>query len=311
MGESKELELHLHYILQQEGIHQMDAKVHNECEKQILLALDVLKSYTGDFRVEVKVPNEGGVIDEFVILLDPSLTGIAKIMLTAFLTYYFTKKGNKRDNMLKGIEIIEKIKEKKLTKEEALSIVADDRNLKKIVSNYYSLAEKESQIVSIEMSSNEVGKREDVLLKRIERKDFHTHIVETDTTEVTQTIEGTTIGVFSPILQKGHGKTWSGTYSGKTIAFKIEDKDFLEQVYNNEIKFGAATTLKCSLQIKRKETRTDGDSKVKEDFEYIVKDVLTWADDEHFQRETKRYKKIKADKRQLELFSDENVNKQL
>ncbi|MBR6444845.1 MAG: hypothetical protein IKS94_00170 [Prevotella sp.] len=101
------------------------------------------------------------------------------------------------------------------------------------------------------------------------------------------------------MLQKGHGKTWSGIYSGKTISFKIEDKDFLEQVYNNEVKFGAATTIKCNLQIKKKQIWTIDDPIVKEDFEYIVKDVLTWADDVHFQSETKRYKKIKADKQQM------------
>lgn len=302
---NKEIELHLHYLLQEEGVHQMDAKVHNECEKQFLLALDALKAYTGEFHVEVKVPNEGGVIDEFIIqLLDPSISDFVKLFLASFLTYYFTKRGNKREDILKGIEIIEKIKEKKLTEDEALAIVATDKNLRKIVSNYYRSAEKETQIKCIETSSNELGMRENATIKRIERKDFQSHIVETDTSEDTQTIEGTTIGVFSPILQKGHGKTWNGIYSGKTIQFKVEDKEFLEQVYNNEVKFGSATTIKCTLQIKRKETRTEGDTTIKEDFEYIVKDVLTWADDEHFQSETKRYKKIKADKRQLELFSE-------
>ena len=309
MTEGKELELHLHYILQQEGIHQMDAKIHNECERHFLLALDALKAYTGDFHVEVKVPTEGGVVDELIIkFFDPSITDFLKMIFAAFLTYYFTKRGNKREDILKGIEIIEKIKEKNLTKEEALAIVAHDKNLRKIVSNYYQTAEKEPQVISIETSSNEVGMPEESEVKRIERKDFQTHVFETDTTEETQTIEGTTIGVFSPILQKGHGKTWNGIYSGKTISFKIEDKEFLEQVYNNEVKFGAATTIKCTLQIKRKQTRTEDDPKVKEDFEYTVKDVLTWADDEHFQSETKRYKKIKADKRQLELFPDENLN---
>ena len=307
MDNYKGIELHLHYILQTEGVHQMDAKVHNECEKQFLLALDTLKAYTGDFHVEVKVPNKGGVVDEFILhLFDPSIADFLKIVLTAFLTYYFTKRGNKREDILKGIEIIEKIKEKKLTQEEALEVVADDKNLRKIVSNYYKAAEKEIQIARIETSSNEEGKKNEAEVRGIERKDFQTHIYETDTTEDTQTIEGTTIGVFSPILQKGHGKTWNGIYSGKTIQFKVEDKEFLEQVYNNEVKFGAATTIKCTLQIKRKQTRTGDDPTVKEDFEYIVKDVLTWADNEHFQSETKRYKKIKADKRQLELFSDEN-----
>jgi len=307
MDNYKGIELHLHYILRQEGVHQMDAKVHNECEKQFLLAIDVLKAYTGDFHVEVKVPNEGGVVDEFILhLFDPSIADFLKIVLTAFLTYYFTKRSNKREDILKGIEIIEKIKEKKLTQEEALAVVADDKNLRKIVSNYYKAAEKEIQIARIETSSNEEGKKNETEVRGIERKDFQTHICETDTTEDTQTIEGTTIGVFSPILQKGHGKTWNGIYSGKTIQFKVEDKEFLEQVYNNEVKFGAATTIKCTLQIKRKQTRTGDDPTVKEDFEYIVKDVLTWADDAHFQSETKRYKKIKADKRQLELFPDEN-----
>lgn len=302
MNNIKELELHLHYILEQEGIHQMDAKVHNEGERQFLLALDVLKSYTGEFHVEVKVPNEGGVIDEFIIhLFDPSVGEFIKIILTAFITYYFTKRGNRREDILKGIEIVEKIKEKKLTEEEALAIVAEDKNLRKIVSNYYKIAEKETQIVCIETSCNEEGKIDNAIMQRIERKDFQSHIIETDTSEELQIIEGTTIGVFSPILQKGHGKTWSGIYSGKTISFKIEDKDFLGQVYNNEVKFGAATTIKCNLQIKRKKTWTNDSPIVTEDFEYIVKDVLTWADDEHFQSETKRYRKIKADNLQLHL----------
>ena len=289
----------------------MDAKVHNECEKLFLLALDALKAYTGDFHVEIKVPNKGGVIDEFVIqLFDPSVAEFVKIVLASFLTYYFTKRGNKRENILKGIEIIEKVKEKNLTEEEALALVADDKNLRKIVSNYYKVAEKEPQVACIETSSNEEGKKDEAEIKRIERKDFQTHILEIDTTEDSQTIEGTTIGVFSPILQKGHGKTWNGIYSGKTISFKVEDKEFLEQVYNNEVKFGTATTIKCTLQIKRKQTRTGDDSTIKEDFEYIVKDVLTWNDDEHFQSETKRYKKIKADKLQLELFPDEELGVQ-
>ena len=37
---------------------------------------------------------------------------------------------------------------------------------------------------------------------------------------------------------------------------------------------------------------------------YIVKSVQTWADDQCFQRDTKRYKKQKADDRQLTLDFD-------
>lgn len=302
--ENKELEIKLHYILREEDVHQMDAKVHNECERQFLLALEVLKAYIGDYRVEVRVPQNGGLIDEFVVLANSDIADLAQIIITAFLTYYFTKKQNKRDDILKALEIIEKIKKQNLTKEEALIIVSNDKKLRKIVSNYYKSAENDPQIISIETSTNRQGNQGDTSFSRIEKQEFQSHIIETEHTEQTQLIKGTTIAVFSPILQKGHGKIWNGIYSGKSIPFKIEDKDFLKQVYNNEIKFGSATTIKCNLQITKKETWDEGDLQKKEDFEYVVKDVINWSDDEHFQNETKRYKKIREQKRQLDLFPD-------
>lgn len=282
----------------------MDAKVHNECERQFLLALDVLKAYIGDYRIEVRVPQNGGLIDEFVVLANPHIADFAKMIIAAFFTYYFTKKQNKRDNILKGLEIIEKIKNQSLTKEEALAVVSSDKKLRKIVSNYYKSAENDNQIASIEASTSRSDNQEDISVSRIEKQEFQSHIIETEHTEQTQLIEGTTIAVFSPVLQKGHGKIWNGIYSGKSIPFKIEDKDFLKQVYNNEIKFGSATTIKCNLQITKKEVWDEGDLQKKEDFEYVVKDVINWSDDEHFQNETKHYKKIKEQKRQLDLFPD-------
>ena len=302
--EDKELEIKLHYILKEEGVPQMDPKVHNECERQFLLALDVLKAYIGDYRIEVRVPQNGGLIDEFVVLANPHIADFAKMIIAAFFTYYFTKKQNKRDNILKGLEIIEKIKNQSLTKEEALAVVSSDKKLRKIVSNYYKSAENDNQIASIEASTSRSDNQEDISVSRIEKQEFQSHIIETEHTEQTQLIEGTTIAVFSPVLQKGHGKIWNGIYSGKSIPFKIEDKDFLKQVYNNEIKFGSATTIKCNLQITKKEVWDEGDLQKKEDFEYVVKDVINWSDDEHFQNETKHYKKIKEQKRQLDLFPD-------
>ena len=84
---------------------------------------------------------------------------------------------------------------------------------------------------------------------------------------------------------------WRGIYSGLPIEFKIDDKDFLEQVYDQEIKFGNGTSITCNLQIETKTT-------IKDDIEeaktyYIVKLITQWSDDEHFQYDTKKYKKIK------------------
>ncbi|MES5134171.1 hypothetical protein ABVC71_00035 [Prevotella amnii] len=50
---------------------------------------------------------------------------------------------------------------------------------------------------------------------------------DTTTEDKTETAE-TTIRILSPVLQQGHGKVWKGNYSGKTIDFKVLDKEFLE-----------------------------------------------------------------------------------
>ena len=183
-----------------------------------------------------------------------------------------------------------------------MALVAHDKKLKKIISDYYKAAEHDQQIQRIEVSSEQPETQP--ICSNICRGDFHTHIIDTASSEDTQTIEGTTIAILSPVLQKGHSKTWNGIDSGKTIPFKIEDKDFLKQVYANEIKFGSATTIKCTLQIKTKRITAEDEATVKEENTYIVKSVQTWADDQCFQRDTKRYKKQKADDRQLTLDFD-------
>ena len=92
--------------------------------------------------IDVGVRKEGGVIDEFFINVAPELVDFSKLIITAFITYYFTKKQNRRDNVLKDIDIVEKLKEKNVSKEEAEAFVSTIPALKKHVSKYYSYAEK-------------------------------------------------------------------------------------------------------------------------------------------------------------------------
>lgn len=97
----EDYKIHLHYLLSKEGIHVMDAKVHNECERHFLRALDAIKQYTGDFQIEVSVPNEGGYIDEFLIkIADSSLVDLIRDFVVAFITYYFTKKYQHTDRFM-------------------------------------------------------------------------------------------------------------------------------------------------------------------------------------------------------------------
>ena len=93
-----------------------------------------------------------------------------------------------------------------------------------------------------------------------------------------------------------------GYYSAKPIDFKVLDKEFLKQVYDNEIKFGTNTVITCTLIISTKQKIENGEeNEIKT--EYAVKDVLKWEDDDTFPNYTKRYKKVKDDERQLNLFN--------
>lgn len=128
---------------------------------------------------------------------------------------------------------------------------------------------------------------------------------DTTTEDKTETAE-TTIRILSPVLQQEHGKVWKGNYSGKTIDFKVLDKEFLEQVYNNEIKFGTNTVITCTLiTITKKKVENGEHTNLKP--EYAVKDILQWEDDNTFKNSTKRYKKIKANEQQLDLFYQDQI----
>lgn len=220
-------------------------------------------------------------------------------LLTAFLTYFFTKKRSKLEDANKRLEILDKIKKADLTKEEALALIGKDPILKKLISSYYNRLAEQNEVKSVAVK----GKHEDVQFANasIESVDFKTHIVEER--EAKQVYMGTTLGVCSPVLISGHGKKWKGIFNGKVIEFAVEDKSFLQQVYHNDFKFGSTTTLKCDL-VEKTKVLNDNFQEIIGEPTYAVIKVDEVNDNEHFQRFTKRYRKQESDARQLELFDD-------
>ena len=220
-------------------------------------------------------------------------------LLTAFLTYFFTKKRSKLEDVNKRLEILDKIKKADLTKEEALALIGKDPILKKLISSYYNRLAEQNEVKSVAVK----GKHEDVQFANasIESVDFKTHIVEER--EAKQVYMGTTLGVCSPVLISGHGKKWKGIFNGKVIEFVVEDKSFLQQVYHNDFKFGSTTTLKCDLVEKTKVLNGNSHEIIGEPTYAVIK-VDEVNDNEHFQRFTKRFRKQEADARQLYLFDE-------
>lgn len=71
MTEENAFEFQIHYHLNQEDLHQMDARVFNECERQLLDAFDIVKTFTGGYNIEIAPKKKGGLIE---ILVIPAIT---------------------------------------------------------------------------------------------------------------------------------------------------------------------------------------------------------------------------------------------
>ena len=237
----------IHYYLNQEDLHQMDAKILNECERQLLDAFDFVKAYTGDFKIEVTPKKEGGLIESFIIVaIIIGKSDTFKNLINALIQKFFSSSQTKLANSNARIELYEKVKNGTLTKEEAEELI-DEKKVRKCVSNYSKSLEKANTVTSVEASMKKEGDIEPFSSSKIIKADFTKKILSDTTTEEKTETAGTTIRILSPVLRQGHGKVWKGYYLGKTIEFKVLDKEFLEQVYNNEIKFGANTVITCTL----------------------------------------------------------------
>lgn len=64
----------LHYYMQEEGVHEMDAFVHNKCERQLLNIINYLsKQYGIEVKVDIEAKEEGGIKDKIIVIAESAL----------------------------------------------------------------------------------------------------------------------------------------------------------------------------------------------------------------------------------------------
>lgn len=302
--------IELHYELFQSERHSMDAMSFNTAEFNLIRALKSINNFIpGIVKVEIEAKREGSIIDILhVIITDPILQHVVDVLLGALMTIWFRPQISKTEEINNRLEIVKKIKSGEFTQSEVEPILAGDKQLVKWCSDYFSSIQSSKEVSQI--TSTIVNETSDIETGTIGYKDFEKKIIRTEETTKTETIEGCTIHIVSPVLVKmDRNQLWKGIYSNRPIEFKIEDDEFLKQVYNQEIKFGNGTYITCSLSIsttiKRKDDGEDTTKQV-----YIVKEVSHWADDEHFQYFTKRYKRQlnEGKTKQLSLFEEDEIS---
>lgn len=280
--EVKILTISLHYYLQEEGVHEMDALVHNICERQVLNMIYYLsKQCDCDVKVDIDAKEEGGIKDKIKVFAE---SAAFLILFQKGIDLMFNPDKNYLDNTKTRIEIAEKIKNLQFTEEEVEALVGEDDALKKFTSSYYNHLSKEDKVVKVETTLTNNNDVNDSVTFTVNKNNFQDKVIKLDIQKNKTIITSTTLYVVTPILINGFLDRWKGIYNGENISFTINDNEFLDQVYNREVKFESGTSLTCDLEITES---IKADKVVKRTFAILY--VRAWCDGNHYQTNTKRY----------------------
>ena len=272
----------LHYYMQEEGVHEMDAFVHNKCERQLLNIINYLsKQYGIEVKVDIEAKEEGGIKDKIIVIAESALF---LLLAEKVLDMVFNLDRAYLDNTKTRFEIAEMIKNSSFTEEEVNALVEQDEELIKFSSSYFKNLSKDDTVTRVETTLTKNGEVGDSITYTVTKDRFQDKIIANEVQKNVTIITATTLYVGSPVLINGLPDKWRGQFNGENILFTIKDNEFIEQVFNREVKFDSGTSLTCDLEISE-------DVKNGKIFKrtFTVLYVRSWTDGSHYQTETKRY----------------------
>lgn len=240
MNNSNSITLQLHYILDDKELHSMNAQVHNECAKQIIQAIVHLNKYLEEpIELEVFAKEEGGVRDIYEILIkNPLLIIIITALITSAVNQFFTSNfspavnyteetKNKLETLLK---IKEAVKAGNLTSDEFDYITENDKDLKKLKSNFFRSVRREKRIDLIEVEACKPDRTPVFKKIAINSTEFDNCILPAEEIS-TDTEINAKIYIVAPVLIKGRKDYWKGIYNGLPIEFRVSDKKCIPTYY--------------------------------------------------------------------------------
>lgn len=302
-SQKSQIRFQLHYFLQDSNVHSMDAPTHNESEKYLLNSIKLLQNYIDNqINIEVLAKEEGGLQDIYDLIINIQDIPIVTFLLIAWINNYFrpqihrTEEDKNKIEVVKDkIDIINDLKSGKFNEDEIDYLLKGNKDLEKLKSNFFAKIDNSNEVTKIETQT--IFSDDKIIKTKIDKLDFSKNIIEDLIETSKKDVPDATVYIVAPVLLQGNKTYWKGIYLQEPIDFKMNDKDFLEQVYNHEIKFGAGTYIKCKLTIETKVNSTTHEGYNK----YSANDIKEWMDDEHFKFETKSYIRIKDQKNQLSL----------
>lgn len=310
------LTFELHYFMDQPDWHEMDAVIHNRCGANVINVIKNLADVMGvEIQLDYVVSLEGGVKDKLKLVIKKTASKVNGIphdifivLISALLGHFISPAPSvdESQQQLNRAEVIEKIKNGQYTDEEIAFIITGDKKYIANRNSFYRNLDKEPHVTKVQCRTTGGGLPDNGSIPEIEKKDFQDQIIAEQTNTETQKYSGTTVMVLIPVLSKESDARWKGLFNNQTIPFKIADKDFLKEVFNKDVHFVAGTSLRCDFTLVT-ESKYDENGNLESQSRYgIVDNVTSCYDGEVLVHHTKRYKKAKADKRQLSLFDDDN-----
>jgi hypothetical protein len=300
------IDFNFHYFLDNENVHSMNAEVFNTCERQLIQAIKNQRKYFDEnIKIEVFAKKTGSIIDTLrVISENPLIHDIIICALTAFFTAKFVSKKDISEGTKNKIEnfksITELIEQGKLNEEGFMQLAHKDKDLLKFRSEFFKSAKKENKISKLEVESSTLIANKPVFNKiTVPYQQFDSFIIS-DINEETPSEDEVKIYIIAPILVKGRRDNWKGYLDNMPVDFKISDKEFLEQVYNHEIKFGNGSFINCLL----KTVNIIKNEVFQPSITREVIDVINYGEDNGFVNIVKRKKKHINENQTQSLFPD-------
>lgn len=311
-NDTQTLTIELHYHIDKEGCHEMNAQIHNKCEGCIIDTINHFADiFDEDISLDVSALSEGGVIDKLKVTINNSVTKAIFLTLVGAIIEHFISPSTSLDEtqrLLNRAEVIKKIKDGNYSYEEIKFVITGDAKLITAKSKYYSELCNEPHVTRVSCSTYGNNCPPDALRSNsIDKKDFVKQVLKNTTRTDTQKYTGTNVLVVAPVLSKVSKAKWRGIFNGEDVSFRIEDREFLQQVYNKEVGFTTGTSLRCDVKVIVKTKYDTCGNILPGQKDMIVSNITSWFDGYTIQHETKHYKRKKIEDRQLNLFNDDEL----
>lgn len=294
--------LMVHYDLQDNSTHVMNARVEAESSLCYIKALNYVSKVMGiNNDLQTGSLKQGSVVKIFWFVMDEGdeTQWIRYVLILIFRRLFFEKKIIRMEDLTKGLSnqeadginaVIQKFK----IDEKMLERLNSHLHFRKARTEYFKQLSTCKEIKAVDIKHNDFDNLDKIDF-RVDSSLFASYI-ETFVPE-TKIVDHAKVYIVSPVIVKGKSIKWKGNYEGNDIKFEIMAGQFKTEAQNAEIDFRTGSYIDCKLQFD--ETFDEDENPVHNSYKVLV--VYGYGYDDNY-TETLEGKKKRIEDSQPTLF---------